>query len=131
MNTATPLPHAHFLMPVDDNTTELELTVMNWFAAGHEVLWIPILAVDGSPEDLAEAKTEAENLERQGPFIVRQFTDLYWLPMGIPGWLFPAHLDDTDVVCRRDAQGEISFGHIHRSTTGQRLTWRDPAESQL
>ena len=63
--------------------------------------------------------------------LVRQLTDLYWLPLGIQGWLIPAHLEDTDVICMREAKGEISFGQIRRKDTGQTLSWRDATESEL
>ena len=53
MNTET--THPHFLMPVGPDTNEIELTVMGWFAAGHELLWVPIFEVDDRSGALAEA----------------------------------------------------------------------------
>jgi hypothetical protein len=53
------------------------------------------------------------------------------LPLGIKGWVFPAHLDDTDVICVREAGREISFGHLRHPVTGQHLTWRYDTESEL
>ncbi len=106
--------HPHLLVPIGRDTPSIEMTVMGWFVAGHELLWVPIFEVDGSPGALAEAQANAEAIDRRGPYIVRQLTDLYLLPLGIRGWLIPAHLDDTDVVCMREAKGEISFGQIRR-----------------
>ena len=95
MNTtstnATQHPHPHLLVPIGRDTPSIELTVMGWFAAGHELLWVPIFEVDGGPGALAEAQADADKITRRGPYIVRQLTDLYWLPMGIRGWLIPAH----------------------------------------
>ena len=129
MNTET--THPHFLMPVGLDTNEIELTVMGWFAAGHELLWVPIFEVDDRSGALAEAQADAEKITDRGPYVVRQLTDLYWLPLGIRGWLIPAHLDDTNVICMREAPGEISFGQIRRKGTGQTLRWRDATENGL
>ena len=129
MNTET--THPHFLMPVGLDTNEIELTVMGWFAAGHELLWVPIFEVDDRSGALAEAQADAEKITDRGPSVVRQLTDLYWLPLGIRGWLIPAHLDDTNVICMREAPGEISFGQIRRKGTGQTLRWRDATENGL
>lgn len=80
---------------------------------------------------VAVAQADAQAITRRGPYIVRQLTDLYWLPMGIRGWLIPAHLEDTDVICMRLAPGEISFGQIRRKGMNRPLTWRDDTESEL
>ena len=131
MNTETTYPHPHFLMPVGPDTSEIELTVMGWFAAGYELLWVPICEVEDRPGALAEAQADAQTITRRGPFVVRHLTDLYWLPLGIRGWLIPAHLSDTDVSCVRQAPGEVSFGRIQRKGTGQTLSWRDATENEL
>ena len=123
--------HPHLLVPIGRDTPSIEMTVMGWFAAGHELLWVPIFEVDDSPGSLAEAQADAEAIDRRGPYIVRQLTDLYWLPLGIRGWLIPAHMNDTDVVCMREARGEISFGQIRRKGMNRPLTWRDDTESEL
>lgn len=130
-NNATQHPHPQLLVPIGRDTPSIELTVMGWFAAGHELLWVPIFEVDGGPGALAVAQADAEAITRRGPYIVRQLTDLYWLPMGIRGWLIPAHLEDTDVICMRLAPGEISFGQIRRKGMNRPLTWRDDTESEL
>ncbi len=130
-DSSLPLPHPHFLMPVGPDTSDIERTVMGWFTAGHELLWVPIFEVDDRPGALAEAQADADKITQRGPYVVRQLTDLYWLPLGIRGWLIPAHLDDTDVICMREAPGEISFGQIRRKGTGQILRWRDATENEL
>lgn len=131
MNTEAQYSRPHFLMPLGPDTNEIELSVMGWFAAGHELLWVPIFEVDGGPGALAKAQADAQKITQRGPYVVRQITDLYWLPIGIRGWLIPAHLEDTDVVCMRLAPGEISFGQIRRKDTGQTLRWRDATENEL
>ena len=117
------------LLPVPHDTTDLEDDVMGWFAAGHEILWIPIYEVRDEPNGIADAI--AEKVHFGGPRLIREITDFYALPLAIKGWVFPAHLDDTDVICLREAATEISFGHLHHPVTGQRLTWRYDTESEL
>ena len=129
MNTTTPNPHAHFLMPVGDDTTEFELAVMGWFAAGHEVLWIPICEVADGPDGIADARDEANHFG--GPRPIHDFSDFYRLPIGLKGWVFPAHLEDTDVICLREAPGEISFGRLQHPDSGQRLTYRYNTEAPI
>jgi hypothetical protein len=119
----------HFLIPITRDTTGLELTVMGWFAAGHDVLWIPIYEVGDGPESIADAEAKAVRLG--GPRLIHDVTDYYRLPLGIKGWLFPAHLDDTDVVCAHDTLGDVSFGYLQHPRTGKRLTWRYPTEAPI
>jgi len=128
-------PNAHnnlnsqCLMPVTLDTTDLEGAVMGWFASGHEIPWIPIYEVGNGPNGIADAIAEKDHFG--GPRLIRDITDFYALPLGIKGWVFPAHLDDTNVICVREAAAEISFGHLHHPVTGQRLTWRYDTESEL
>lgn len=117
------------LLPVTSDTTDLEEDVMGWFATGHDILWIPIYEVSDEPTGIADAR--AEKAHFGGPRMIRNVTDFYTLPLGIKGWVFPAHLDDTDVICVREAAAEISFGHLFHPITGQRLTWRYDTESEL
>lgn len=42
---------------------------------------------------MAQAKVEAGHFG--GPRLIDDVTDFYQLPIGIKGWLFPAHLDDN------------------------------------
>ncbi len=119
----------HFLMPIGSDTTPMELAVMGWFAAGHDILWIPIYEVSDGPNGIADAI--AEKVHFGGPRLIREVTDFYALPLGIKGWVFPSHLDDTDVICIREATTEISFGHLFHPITGQRLTWRYPTEAPI
>jgi hypothetical protein len=117
------------LLSVPPDTTDLEKDVMGWFAAGHEILWIPIYEVRDEPTGIADAIAEKDHFG--GPRLIRDVTDFYALPLGIKGWVFPAHLDDTDVICLREAATEISIGHLQHPVTGQRLTWRYDTESEL
>lgn len=125
----TPTLNYHCLTPITADTSKLECEVMGWFAAGHEVLWIPIHEVGDGPSGMAEARAEADHFG--GLRLIHDVTDFYRLPLGIKGWLFPAHLDDTDVVCIHAAPGEMSFGHLTHPITGQRLSWRYPSERGL
>lgn len=124
-----PTVHTHCLMPITADTSELELIVMNWFAADHEVLWVPIYEVADGPDGIADARDEAKHFGGSRP--IHEFTDFYRLPIGLKGWVFPAHLDDTDVVCLRDAPSEISFGHLQHPITGERLSYRYDTEAPI
>lgn len=126
--TAENITH-HVLWPLSPDTTDLELIVMDWFAHGHDILWIPIHEVSNEPTGIADACAESAHFG--GQLLIRDVTDFYTLPIGIKGWLFPAHLDDTDVICIHEASGEISFGHLQHPATGQRLTYRYDTEAPI
>lgn len=125
----TPTPNTYCLMPITTDTSDLELIVMNWFAAGYEVLWIPIYEVAEGSNGIADACNEANHFGVPRP--IHDFTDFYCLPIGIKGWVFPAHLDDTDVICLRETPSEIGFGHLQHPATGQRLTYRYDTEAPI
>ena len=107
------------IAPIGPDTTATELMVMRWFAAGHEMLWIPIHDV---VDDIEAAKVKAQHFGE--PRLIRAAKDLYALPISIRGWLFPAHQDDTDVICVRLDRSELGFGQLLHPVTGQRLSWR-------
>lgn len=119
----------HCLLQITPETTDLEIEVMRWFAAGNEVLWIPIVEVSEAPTGLADAQAEFEHFGSAR--LIRDVADFLALPLAIKGWLFPAHQDDTDVICIREAPAEISFGHLRHPVTGQRLTWRYDTEAPI
>lgn len=108
---------------------ELQRKVDHWFGAGHEMLWIPICEVADTPMGIDAARQMAEQIG--GPKLIRDESDLLALPIGIRGWLFPAHLDDTDVVCYQEAPGEISFGQLRHPVTGEWLTYRYDTEAPI
>ena len=126
MHPTAESPKPHFLWPLSVDTIAPELAVMNWFAAGHKILWIPIYEVADGLDGIAEARAEAEHLG--GSLPIHDITDFYSLPLGLKGWVFPAHLEDTDVICLREAPGTISFGHLQHPNTGERLTYRYDTE---
>lgn len=125
----TPSLNHHCLLQISPETTDLEIEVMRWFAAGHDVLWIPIYEVSEEPSGLADAHAEFEHFGSAR--LIRDVADFFALPLAIKGWLFPAHRDDTDVICIREAPTEISFGHLHHPVTGQRLTWCYDTEAPI
>ncbi len=125
----TPNPNTHYLMPIGSDTAEMELAVMNWFAAGHEVLWIPIYEIANEPDGIADANAEMAHFG--GPRVLRNIADCLWLPLGIKGWLFPAHLDDTDVICTRTDAQEVAFGPLIHPMTGQHLSYRYATEAPI
>lgn len=124
-----PTLNTHCLMPIAADTIDLESTVMNWFAAGHDVLWIPIYEVADGPDGIADARAEAEHFGGHRP--IHDITDFYSLPVGLKGWLFPAHQDDTNVICIHETPGKVSFGHLQHPITGQRLTYRYDTEAPV
>lgn len=124
-----PTLNTHCLMPIPPDTTELELIVMGWFAAGHDVLWIPIYEVADGSDGMADTRDEAKHFGGSRP--IHDFSDFYRLPLGLKGWLFPAHLDDTDVICIHEAPAEISFGHLQHPDSGERLSYRYDTEAPI
>ncbi len=127
-NDSRKLSHQYMLVN-DPNVSALDMEVMRWFAEEHEVMWIPIHEVGPDAEDVAVAKAQMARFPEALP--IRVITHLFWLPIGIKGWLFPAHLDNTDVVCTRTSSKEITFGHLHHPGTGERLTYRYRSEAGL
>ncbi len=117
------------IRPSPADATEVELVVMSWFSAGHEVLWIPIHEVSDGPEGLKCA--QAETAHFGGSRLLRSCLDCYDLPIGIKGWLFPAHLDDTQIVALRTASQELHIGYLVHPSTGRRISWRFNTEADV
>lgn len=122
-------PRMAAVAPIGPDTTAMELMVMSWFTAGHEVLWIPMIEVGPGRNSAEQARVDAEQIGE--PRILRAIADLVGLPQGIKGWLFPAHLEDTCVVaCREDGE-TVTFGSLSHPITGRTLTFRTDTESGL
>lgn len=121
--------NAAALLPIGTDTTAMELLVMSWFAAGHEVLWIPIVDVGSGPDAIPQARVEADDLGK--PYLLQSIAELVRLPVGIRGWLFPAHLDDTVVVAIHHSSGEVAFGCLRNPFTGQTISYRTDTESDI
>jgi len=117
------------LLQITPDTTEMELEVTRWFADGHEILWIPIYEVADELTGIADAKAEMAHFG--GQRLIRDVTDFFSLPIGIKGWLFPAHLQDTDVVCTRTEARAVVFGPLIHPITGQRVTYRFRTEAGI
>ena len=94
--------------PAASGNPTLETLAVTWFAAGHEVLWLPM-----TPNLIQPVGSHR---------LLRAFDELYDLPMHIEGWLYPAHLNDTDVVVQRIAGGGLHFAHLMHRGTGFLLT---------
>ena len=54
----------HIIQPLGPQALEMQAEVLLWFAAGHDVLWIPIVEVGDEPDAIARAQSEAEALGR-------------------------------------------------------------------
>lgn len=122
-------PQMVAVVPIGPDTTAMELMVMSWFTAGHEVLWIPIIEVGPGRNGAEQARVDAEQIGE--PRVLRAMADLVGLPQSINGWLFPAHLEDTCVVaCREDCE-TVTFGSLTHPITGRTLTFRTDTESGL
>lgn len=122
-------PQMVAVVPIGPNTTAMELMVMSWLTAGHEVLWIPMIEVGPGRNGAEQARVDAEQIGE--PRILRAMADLVGLPQGIKGWLFPAHLEDSCVVaCREDGE-TVTFGSLTHPITGRTLTFRTDTESGL
>lgn len=114
--------------PIGRDTTAVELMVMSWFAAGHEVLWVPIIEVAPGRDGAARARAEAQAIGE--PHRLRTLADLASLPLGIKGWVLPVHMADTCVVAVRE-EDAVAFGTLGHPITGQTLTFRTDTESGL
>ena len=55
-----PMSH-HIIQPLGPQALEMQAEVLLWFAAGHDVLWIPIVEVGDEPDAIARARAEAED----------------------------------------------------------------------
>jgi hypothetical protein len=117
----------HGPLPANADLPALQRKVMGWFAAGHEILWIPIIEV--APGGEADARAMADRLGE--PRLLRTPDDLFTLPLFVKGWLFPAHLEDTDALCLRETERRVSFGHLAHPRTGERISYRTPTEAGL
>lgn len=91
----------------------VELMVMSWFAAGHEVLWVPIIEV--APGRVGAARVCADAKDIGEPRPLRTLADLASLPIGIKGWLLPIHMADTCVVAVREDDAVV-FGTLNLKT---------------
>jgi hypothetical protein len=120
--------NAAALLPIGRDTTAVELMVMGWFAAGHEVLWVPIIEVAPGRDGAARACADAKEIGEPRP--LRTLAALASLPLGIKGWLLPVHMEDTCVVAVREGDA-VAFGTLAHPITGQTLTFRTDTESGL
>lgn len=104
--------------------------VTRWFDRGQLLQWIPILTSEsfvlGSAQAL-EARLMAQIGKRARPsnfyLLIRQPEDLLRLPANVPGWLLPAHTNDTDVVCEL-REGEVYVFSVAHRLTGRKQTLR-------
>lgn len=123
------MKHAHFFGKIAPDASPMERMVIDWFAHNHEVLWIPIIEVEGdSAEVRAQALADAEQFQ---PVLLTRLPQIFLLPAGIKGWLFPAHQDDTEVVAVHDGRGEVSFGALRHPHTGEVISFRYDTEADL
>lgn len=116
------------VLPIGRETTAAELMVMTWFAAGRDVLWVPIVEVGPGRDGAARALSDAQDIGE--PLPLRTLADLARLPLGIKGWLLPVHLEDTCIVAVREDDA-VAFGTLAHPITGQTLTFRNDTESGL
>ena len=115
------------LIPINPDASDEELKVIIWIRANHEILWIPIYEISPELDGLSKALTlEAKH---GGARRFCRYRHLFKLPVGIKGWLFPAHLEDTDVVFLRESENVMHFGGMFNKVTGRRMTYcNDPGE---
>lgn len=118
----------HIIQPVGPHAFDMQAEVLLWFAAGHEVLWIPIVEVGDEPDAIARARAQAEALGK--PCLLHCIEEFACLPDGVRGWVFPAHLDDTCVVAQRIGS-EVTFGTLCHPVTGKAISYRTDTESAV
>lgn len=118
----------HIIQPFGPHALEMQAEVLLWFAAGHDVLWIPIVEVGDEPDALARAQAEAEAFGK--PYLLESIEAFAQIPDGVRGWVFPAHLDDTYTVAQR-AGHEVSFGTLRHPVTGVAISYCTDTESAV
>ena len=118
----------HILCSHGQHTVPMQVEVFGWFAAGHNVLWIPIVEVGDEPDAIVRAQAEAATLGK--PYLLQSIEEFARLPDGVRGWVFPAHLDDTCVVAQRIGS-EVTFGTLCHPITGEAISYRTDTESAV
>ena len=118
----------HIIQPVGPHAFDMQAEVLLWFAAGHEVLWIPIVEVGDESDAIARAQAQAEALGK--PCLLHCIEEFAYLPDGVRGWVFPAHLDDTCVVAQRTGS-EVMFGTLCHPVTGKAISYRTDTETAV
>jgi len=116
------------LLPIGTDSLPVEVEVLGWFAAGHDVLWIPIVEVGDGPNAIARAQAQAEALGK--PYLLQSIEEFARIPDGVRGWVFPAHLDDTYAVAQRIGD-EVTFGVLRHPHTGEVISYRTDTESAV
>ncbi len=106
----------------------MQVEVLGWFAAGHNVLWIPIVEVGSEPGAVVQARAQAEALGL--PYLLDSIDEFARLPEGVKGWVFPAHQDDTCIVATRSG-AEVTFGALRHPVTGQAISYRTDTETAV
>ncbi|WP_347252810.1 hypothetical protein [Dokdonella sp.] len=116
------------LLPIGADSLPMEVEVLGWFAAGHDVLWIPIVEVGDGPDAIARAQAQADALGK--PYLLESVEEFARLPDGVRGWVFPAHQDDTCIVATRNG-GEVTFGVLRHPVTGEAIRYRTDTETAV
>lgn len=116
----------HIIQPLGPQALEMQAEVLLLFAAGHDVLWIPIVEVGDEPDAIARAEAEAFGK----PYLLQSIEAFSQIPDGVRGWVFPAHLDDTYTVAQRIGD-EVSFGTLRHPVTGEAISYRTDTESAV
>lgn len=118
----------HILCSHGQHTVPMQVEVFGWFAAGHNVLWIPIVEVGSEPGAVVQARAQAEALGL--PYLLDSIDEFPRLPEGVKGWVFPAHKDDTCIVATRNG-AEVTFGALRHPVTGEAISYRTDTESAV
>ena len=118
----------HIIQVLGPQALEMQAEVLLWFAAGHDVLWIPIVEVGDEPDAVARAQAEAEAFGK--PYLLQSIDAFAQIPDGVRGWVFPAHLDDTYTVAQRIGS-EVTFGTLCDPDTGEAISYRTDTESAV
>ena len=118
----------HIIQVLGPQALEMQAEVLLWFAAGHDVLWIPIVEVGDEPDAVARAQAEAEAFGK--PYLLQSIDAFAQIPDGVRGWVFPTHLDDTYTVAQR-IDSEVTFGTLCDPVTGEAISYRTDTESAV
>ena len=118
----------HLIHPLGPHASSMQVEVLLWFAASHDVLWIPIVEVGNEPDAIVQAQAKAEAFGK--PYLLQSIEDFARIPDGVRGWVFPAHLNDTYTVAQR-IDSEVTFGTLCDPVTGEAISYRTDTESAV
>ena len=76
----------HIIQPLGPHASSMQVQVLLWFAASHDVLWIPIVEVGNEPDAIEQAQAKAEAFGK--PYLLQSIEDFARIPDGVRAGCF-------------------------------------------